>query len=249
MRARTASLRWLLTEAYDDLTRACLLLPLERMIQHDGTSRARGFGYDRGAMAAPKGDLTASMAILGLLVRQPDTASGLRQRLAREYPHGRWSRSIAYGDVRNLARQGLIRRVLEGEKDSEDLYEALPSGIAALKRWLREAAKAPPPLRDVMHLWLEHSTEAELPELLRVLGNLEDIARAEYGEASNRLGTERALGRLGPPDGSDWRGRMRDAVLSEVVLMCGHRIVRLRKLREKLENTSRELHEQRTGNG
>jgi DNA-binding PadR family transcriptional regulator len=195
-------------------------------------------------MAPVKGDLTASMAILGLLIQRPDTASHVRVRLAREFPHGRWSRSIAYNDMKDLAKHELIRRVRAGERQSEDIYEATPEGRAALREWLRDAAKAPPAVRDAMLLWLEHSEESELPEILEVIRELEEIARAEFEAAQTRLNTERALGRLGPPDGSDWHGRVRDAVLGDLVLMCGERCRRLMRMREKLLNQGRELHAQ-----
>jgi DNA-binding PadR family transcriptional regulator len=200
-------------------------------------------------MAPAKGDLTASMAILGLLSEQSDTPSHVRARLAREFPHGRWSRSIAYNDVKNLARQGLIRRIQAGERHSEDVYEVTPEGRGALKEWVRDAAKAPPPLRDAMLLWLERSDESELPEILRVIREVEETARAEFEAAQTRLNTERALGNLGPADGSDWHGRMRDAVLSELVLICGERARRLKRLRQKLLNQSRELHPAADGDG
>jgi hypothetical protein len=194
------------------------------------------------AMATPKGDLTASMAILGLLIQQPDTPSQLRVRLAREFPHGRWSRSIVYGDVPNLARRRLIRKVRTGEKSSGDLWESTAKGRALFKEWVSEAAKAPSPVRDSLLLWLEHSDESELPEMLQAVGEVEEAVRAEFEAAQVRLNTERALGNLGPPDGSDWHGRMRYLVLSELVQICGQDTMRLKKLRQKLRNESRELH-------
>jgi DNA-binding PadR family transcriptional regulator len=182
------------------------------------------------------------MAILGLLIERPDTASRLRTRLAREYPHGRWSRSIAYNDVPTLARHGLIKQVQTGDKRSEDIYEVTPEGRAAFKEWLGDAAKAPPSVREAMLLWLEHSDESELPQILQIISEVEEGARAEFEAAQTRLNTERVLGNLGPSDGSDWRGRMRDAVLSELVLMCGERARRLKRLRQKLLDQGRELH-------
>jgi DNA-binding PadR family transcriptional regulator len=200
-------------------------------------------------MAPAKGDLTASMAILGLLIQQPDTPSHVRGRLARDFPHGRWSPSIAYNDMRDLARQDLIRRIRMGEKRSEDVFEATPEGRAALKEWLRDASRAPPAVRDAMLLWLEHSDESEKPEILEVIRELEKIARAEFEAAQTRLNTERMLGNLGPPDGSDWHGRMRNALLTELVLMSGQQCMRLVRLRQKVLNKGRELHAEAAEDG
>jgi DNA-binding PadR family transcriptional regulator len=199
-------------------------------------------GYDPGSMAAPKGDLTASLAILGLLIQQPDTPLNLRARLDREFPHGRWSRSIVHGNIPNLARMGLICRVQTGEKKSKDVYEATPKGVSACKEWLRDAATAPPPLRDAMLLWLEHSDESERPELIEALKELEEDAQKEFEWAQIRLNSERALGRLGPADGSDWNGHMRDVALSELVNSWGERAMRLKRIRRKIRNDGRELH-------
>ncbi len=193
-------------------------------------------------MATPKGDLTASIAILSLLIQQPDMPLNLRARLDREFPHGRWSRSIVHGDVPNLARMGLICRVQTGEKKSMDVYEATPKGITACKEWLRDAAKAVPPLRDAMLLWLEHSDESERPALIEALKELETDAQREFEWAQVRLNSERALGRLGPVDGSDWRGHMRDVTLSELVSVWGERVLRLKRIRRKIQNDGRELH-------
>src|ERR1700689_5053899 len=127
-------------------------------------------------MARPKGDLTASMALLGLLIERPDTTANLRGRLDREFPHGRWSRSIVHGNVPSLARMGLISRIREGERPSMDVYEATPEGIVAWREWLRDSAKAPQPLRDAMLVWLEHSDPSQRPQGIRVLKEMEGEA-------------------------------------------------------------------------
>lgn len=200
-------------------------------------------------MARPKGDLTASMAILGLLIQQPDTTSSLRARLIREFPHGRWSRSIVHGDVPILARRGLICKVRAGARSSEDVYEATLEGRDAFKQWVSEAAKAPPPIRDAMLLWLELSDESELPEMLQAAREVEATVRAEYEAAQLRLNTERALGSFGPPDGSVWHGRMRHVVLSQLVQICGSNMLLTKRLRQTLENEGRELHAAIAGDG
>ncbi len=207
-------------------------------------------GYDPGPlMAQPKGDLTASMAIIGLLMRRPDSASRIKIRLVEEYPHGRWSRGVAYNDMKSLARRGLIRRVHVADRRSEDVYEPAPEGIAAFREFIRDAAGAPPALRDAMLLWLEHSDESELPAILDVISDLEETARAEFEAAQTRLNTERRLGNLGPSDGSDWHGSMRELVLAEQTKTCLNHALRLQKLRVRLQNTRRELHVQESGDG
>ncbi len=200
-------------------------------------------------MAQHKHNLTATMAILGLIIQQPDTTRHVRDRLAREYPHGRWSRSIAHNNVKSLAERGLIRKIRDGQKTSDDLYEATPEGIASFKAWLSHAAKEPAPVRDAMQLWLEHSDESDLPEIIRVVKEVEEAARTEFKDAQTRLASERIQGRLGPPDGSDWGGRIREAVLNETILRCGHQVLRLKNLRATLENPQQGLHTEVAADG
>jgi len=200
-------------------------------------------------MTTRKGSLTASMVILGLLIQQPDTTTSIKKRLDREYPHGRWSRSIAHNDIKKLARDGLIRRVRRDGTAAEDLYEATPEGIVAFKALLSKAAREPPPVRDALLLWIKHSDESELPEILKVVKGFEEIARREYSAAMSLESIERSLGNFGPMDGSDWNGRMREALLEERVLRCGQEALRLKKLREKLENNDQGLHVPAAENG
>jgi hypothetical protein len=200
-------------------------------------------------MAPVKGDLTASMVVLGLLIQRPDTPARMRNRLDEEVPHGRWSRATAYNNVRSLARQGYIRKVKAGRQSSEDLWEPTQTGVAAFMEYLRDAANAPPALRDAMLLWLEHSEESELPALLAVVQQLEVTAKAEFTAATRHLTAERERGNLGPADGSDWRGRVREMVLSDMALMWGQKALRFKKLGEKLTGEGRELHAEERGGG
>jgi len=100
-----------------------------------------------------------------------------------------------------------------------------------------------------MLLWLEHSDESELDEILEVIREVEEEARADFEAARTRLNSERALGNLGPADGSQWRGRMREAVLSELAVICGQRVKQLKRLQSKVKNDGRELHSEAAADG
>lgn len=185
-------------------------------------------------MPGPRGDLPAIMAVLALLLRGPDSQANLKIRFEREFPHGDWSRSIVHSSLTSLVEQGFAALVQTGAKPSENVYEATGKGITAFREWLREIARQPPPLREPMQVWLEHSTEDELPDLLQAIREREETARAEFRAAQIHLNSERILGRLGPSDGSDWQGTVRNAVLSELVMIHGQRAVRFKKLRGRL---------------
>jgi DNA-binding PadR family transcriptional regulator len=171
-------------------------------------------------MPTPRGDLPATKAILGLFVAEPSTAKNVKARLRREHPKAAWSRSIVNTTVRALVEQDLIVLVHKGRKPDMHFYEATDKGITEFRRWLAEEARAPVPLRDAFIVWMDHSTEDELPELLTVAREQEETALGELDKAQERMNVERERGRLGPADGSDWNGRMRYAVLSRRVKLC-----------------------------
>ena len=117
-----------------------------------------------------------------------------------------------------------------GSKRSEDVYEASEDGLAAFKEWLREISRQPPPLREPIQFWLNHSTEDELPDILNAIRKQEKTAAAEFHKIQERLNSERILGRLGQPDGSKWEGKVRNAILNEMALIHGHRAISSRNL-------------------
>ena len=88
------------------------------------------------------------MAILGLIVRKPDTVAGIRRRLTEKFPHSGWSSSVAYSDLESLDGQGFICLTVQGEKRGEDGYEATPEGVAHFRVWLRECSEAASPVSE-----------------------------------------------------------------------------------------------------
>jgi hypothetical protein len=181
------------------------------------------------------GDLSASMAILGLVIQEADTAAGVGARLVDRFPRARWSRSVAHNDLPSLARQGLVRLVERGPKPSLDRYKATPEGVEQFREWLRASSMGPPMLRDVLSAKLAFSAEEDLPGLLQAIREEERICVAEFEDAQMRLGAARRLGQLGPANGSDWAGRVQSAVMTDEAMMWGQRAKRLQCLRQELE--------------
>lgn len=184
---------------------------------------------------ARSGELSASMAILGLVIQEADTAAGVGARLVDRFPHARWSRSVAHNDLPSLARQGLVHLVERGAKPSLDRYEATPDGVEQFQGWLRSSTMGPPTLRDALSAKLAFSEEHDLPGLLDAIREEERICIAEFEAAQMRLGAARRLGRLGPANGSDWEGRVQSAILTDEAMMWGQRAKRLQCLRQELE--------------
>lgn len=190
--------------------------------------------------SSPKGDLTPSMAVLGLLCDRPDSASRIGVRLDQRYPHGRWAKTTNYAIFLELAKRSAIEKVRSGTTEPDDIYKTTPLGATEFMEWLREAVKAPPRIRDPAQAWVQHSAESELPEIIQAIGQMQKRWRAEYEKAQERLKNELKLGRLGPSDGADWSGRAQFAVLEDTVRMCLLQVKRCMALQARLEN--REIH-------
>jgi len=124
-------------------------------------------------------DLSMRMAVLGLLVEQPDTLGGIAIRLTRRFPYARWSRSAVHNGVPRLVKQKHARLVLEGGKSTQERYEATGRGVDYLREWKRESAAVPRTLRDSLQGKLAFSTPADLPGLI-------ESARAELGDCEQK---------------------------------------------------------------
>lgn len=208
-------------------------------------------------MAPPrKGDLTASMAILGLVVQKIDTVNSLGARLVERFPHAQWSRSVAHNSLPSLEKQGLVRLVEHGAERALDRYEATDAGIEEFRDWLRASSAAPLALRDAVHAKLELAEEEDVPDLIAAIREEEEACAREFAAASSRLNVEWQLKRLGPANGAgpaqsttDLRGRVRRALMTDEAMLWGMRARRLRRLRRELEDTVEDGEELGSGDG
>jgi len=215
-------------------------------------------------MAPPrKGDLTASVAILGLVVQKTDTVNGLGARLIERFPHAQWSRSVAHNSLPSLEKQGLVRLVEHGAERALDRYEATDAGIEEFRDWLRASSAAPLALRDAVHAKLELAAEEDVPDLIAAIREEEEACAREFAAASSRLNLEWQLKRLAPvgdgrspPGGIEPRsdhdnlgGRVRRALMTDEAMLWGMRARRLRRLRRELEDTVDESDEPDSGDG
>ncbi len=208
-------------------------------------------------MAPPrKGDLTASMAILGLVVQKTDTVNSLGARLVERFPHAQWSRSVAHNSLPNLEKQGLVRLVEHGAERALDRYEATDAGVEEFRDWLRASSAAPLALRDAVHAKLKLAEEDDVPDLISAIREEEEACAREFASASSRLNVEWHLKRLGSADGagptpgtSDLRVRVRRALMTDEAMLWGMRARRLRRLRRELEDTVDDGGELNSGDG
>jgi DNA-binding PadR family transcriptional regulator len=187
-----------------------------------------------------KGDLSAKMAIMGLLVERPDTINGVKARLGEKFSEAKWSPTVAYGSVAALADDGYLRIAAGGGERSLDLYEATEKGEVWFRRWLGEFS--PPVVRDTLRAKLRYvDDENELLAIIAAIREQEEAAFQSSEGATMSLNKARRRGEFGTPQGEDWEGRLRYALLSDEVLLWQNWGERLKRLRENLEGPQEQL--------
>lgn len=189
-------------------------------------------------MASPRsGELSAGLAVLGLLIQQPDTVAGVGLRLEEEHPGARWPRNIVHNTVPSLAGRGLVRIAEEGGERSLDRYEVTPLGAEHFSRWLGESGAVLPALRDAMRAKLRYvDDESQLARIVRDIRDQEDLCVREGEQAMMRYRTAQIMGRLKSVGEQDWRTRVRRALMIDEVSLWYDRAKALRHLREHLED-------------
>ncbi len=172
------------------------------------------------------------MAILGLLIQQSDTASGIALRITEEFPSTRWSKSIAHNSLPSLAKQGFVRLAEKGAKDSLDRYEVTREGVEEFRGWLRESVAVPPALRDVLHAKLALVGDEDLPWVVEAIKEQEKLCLRQAEKAQVRLNEARREGLLD--------SRARSAMMTDEVRLWRQAAGRLQRLREDLEDGDEE---------
>ncbi len=169
------------------------------------------------------------MTILGLVIRRPDSASGVALRLTEELPRSQWSRSIAHNTLPSLAKQGFVRLVEKGSKSSLDRYEATEEGVDEFRGWLRESVAVAPALRDVLHATLTLVGDEDLPWLVEAIQDQEEACRQRAEQALRRHNEARRKRLLG--------SRARNAMMIYEVVLWNQTAKRLARLRKDLEGS------------
>lgn len=139
-------------------------------------------------------ELPGSMAVLGLVIEQPnDTVSHIGQCLGRRFHRARFARSTAHSALPRLAHLGRVRRthLEQGNDRSLDRYEATAEGVAAFQAWMFEAPGARPALREAMYGRIELCRPEDLPRLIKMARREEAVSDDMYREAAWRLRQQR----------------------------------------------------------
>jgi DNA-binding PadR family transcriptional regulator len=165
----------------------------------------------------PKGDVTASMVVLGLLRREPDTAAGVKNRLARDFPSARWTRSIGHSTFANLAEQGSIHVIESGARPPEDRYGSTPKGSEEFLEWLHAPLTALPALRDALQVKLMLCEPDELPWFAEAIKEQEEACFKAAEQAQLRRNNARREGLLGSAKDGDVKGWLQGAMMADEV--------------------------------
>jgi DNA-binding PadR family transcriptional regulator len=187
------------------------------------------------ARASQGGQLSASMAILGLVVQQPDSIAGVGRRLSERYPHARFARNAAHNNIPSLNRQGFVRLVEHGKQSALDRYEATEQGRVRLLTWMRSQGR-PPVVRDALRATLEQlDDEAELLQILEGVRQQEQACLAEREAASARMRARQRSGETSSAEIAGWQRAVHAALIADEVMLWGQRAMRLKHLRECLQ--------------
>jgi hypothetical protein len=161
-------------------------------------------------MARPHADeLPAHMAVLGLVVERPNqTVAYYATELAERFPHARFGKPTAYTALRQMAKgkdpRVRLTRSGPGAERALDLYEPVPLGLEAFRSWMFRPPIAIPAVRHAIYGRIELARLEDLPQLISIVREEEDIATDLYADASGAL-RKHEIKQKGTDDGAKTR--------------------------------------------
>lgn len=186
------------------------------------------------------GDLSASLAILGLLVERPDTVASVRIRLEQRFPDAHWGRTAVGNNLSSLVNQGHIRLVKKGHTKALNSYEATAGGVAHFRKWIRESVAVPLVLRDGMQGKLSFSTQDDLLGLIETIRQEEAAYKRRYAVAHLRSLEIMQL-RHRSAGGADYEAMIIGVMALDEAKLWGLHVKRLQELLDALEKLSEGL--------
>jgi hypothetical protein len=137
---------------------------------------------------------TPRMMVLGLVIQEADTVSGVGRRLTDNFKSAGWSKGSAKKNLPSLAKEGKVRLVEKGLEPPLDRYEATPYGIDFFRGWLRRA-QMPPEIRDAVQGKLEFLGQEDLAALVEAVTKEREAYTSAAGLAHGRLLEEQEIRR------------------------------------------------------
>jgi DNA-binding PadR family transcriptional regulator len=175
------------------------------------------------------------MAVLGLVIEEPEEASCVAQRLSERFRPARFAPSTAHMTLPRLEAQGFVRRVpFPGASDSSHgRYEATEAGIDHFRGWLRTSPAALPALREALHARIDLSQPADLERVIEITDFERRACERECAAARGRLAEARQVARFTGNNG-EWSSMVREVVMVDEAMIWAYRAARLERLHARL---------------
>jgi len=181
--------------------------------------------------------LSATIAVLGLLAEKPDTVGGLSARLQERFRTARFARNAAHNSIELLERRRLVEKQRDGSTATRLLYRPTERGLEELRSWQRSYSGAAAPQRDGLHARLSF---AEQDELRGLLASVEEELTNTIDEY-NRVREDARWFDGGRRRGAGWEERMALLLLDDEAAIWLGRMRRLQRLQQTLEAVIFEL--------
>jgi DNA-binding PadR family transcriptional regulator len=177
-------------------------------------------------------NITPRIAVLSLVVQEPDTAAGVSRRLKEQFPAAQFPESSAHNNMRSLAATGHIRLVEEGTEPPLNRYEATAAGDELSRQWVLRSS-LPPMMRDPLQGKLAFVGYKQIAALIQLVREEDRAFRIEYDQVQSRwLSHKRFRDDLA---GIDWHAELQAIKLKDEVDLFGVMVIRRKKVRRELE--------------
>jgi DNA-binding PadR family transcriptional regulator len=183
--------------------------------------------------------LSATDAVLGLVVERPDHGFSLERRLQVRFGSAQFGHSTAYSAVRRLEKDGYVRAAAGGQDGGVVIFEATAKGVERFRDWVLAPAGALV-LREDLHARIALCEPRDLPRLIDIVYAEECACVAELDRISEEMVAGQAGGGAAPLAEREWSELMDNAVIHGQVAHWGGRISQLTELRSYLEELSGE---------
>jgi hypothetical protein len=165
-------------------------------------------------------DLPAHMAVLGIVIEQPNqTVSHIARALDERFVRSRFTKSTAYTTLPQMARGRSVRvrrtYTAPGDDRSMDRYAANEQGHKVFRAWMFQLPGGAPAIREAMYGRIELARLEHLPRLIRIAREEERIATDLYAAASERVRTHEIVRRGGTARKTpvDYERKIRETLL------------------------------------
>lgn len=178
----------------------------------------------------PKG-ITPRIAVLSLLVQEPDTVAGVGRRLKDLFPAAQFPESSAHNNVRSLATAGYLRLVEEGRMPTLNRYEATATGEEFSSRWL--LSSLPAMMRDPLQGKLAFVGCEQIAAFIELTRQEERAFKVKYDKSRRRwLEHKRVRDDLAQ---IDWQVELEAIRLKDEADLLGVEVFRRKKMVKELQ--------------